>query len=232
MNRRKSQAIQSVIALTSGPGRMNDIRSEWKIVQGKRVGSVSMGISSVLASSYLLFSDEPCGTSSTWLGLSHTSFSLSLLFSSPFLCPSTPLSSPPLPLSTSLLPSLHPFIPLESIHSPPLSLPPGSLPPFLHFSLHSSLPPFIRLWLSLCLSIHPSIVPSSLLPLCASYHSRYYEHNSQQTKLPAVIGIYILLGRDPGEGKGTPLQYSCLENPWTEESGRLQSMGSLRVRHD
>ena len=35
-----------------------------------------------------------------------------------------------------------------------------------------------------------------------------------------------------GEGNGTPLQYSCLENPWAEEPGRLQSMGSLRVRHD
>ena len=34
------------------------------------------------------------------------------------------------------------------------------------------------------------------------------------------------------EGNGTPLQYSCLENPWTEEPGRLQSMGSLRVGHD
>ena len=34
------------------------------------------------------------------------------------------------------------------------------------------------------------------------------------------------------EGNGSPLQYSCLENPWTEEHGRLQSMGSLRVRHD
>ena len=34
------------------------------------------------------------------------------------------------------------------------------------------------------------------------------------------------------EGDGTPLQYSCLEIPWTEEPGRLQSMGSLRVRHD
>ena len=29
-----------------------------------------------------------------------------------------------------------------------------------------------------------------------------------------------------------PLQYSCLENPWTEEPGGLQSMGSLRVGHD
>ena len=37
---------------------------------------------------------------------------------------------------------------------------------------------------------------------------------------------------DDGEGNGTPLQYSCLENPWTEEPGRLQSMGSLRVGHD
>ena len=29
-----------------------------------------------------------------------------------------------------------------------------------------------------------------------------------------------------GEGNGTPLQYSCLEIPWMEEPGRLQSMGS------
>ena len=35
-----------------------------------------------------------------------------------------------------------------------------------------------------------------------------------------------------GEGNGIPLQYSCLENPWTEEPGRLQSMGSLRVGND
>ena len=34
-----------------------------------------------------------------------------------------------------------------------------------------------------------------------------------------------------GEGNGTPLQYCCLENPM-DESGRLQSMGSLRVRQD
>ena len=34
-----------------------------------------------------------------------------------------------------------------------------------------------------------------------------------------------------GEGDGTPLQSSCLEN-WTAEPGRLQSMGSLRVGHN
>ena len=31
-------------------------------------------------------------------------------------------------------------------------------------------------------------------------------------------------GRSPGGGKGSPLQYSCLGNPWTEEPGRLQSV--------
>jgi len=35
-----------------------------------------------------------------------------------------------------------------------------------------------------------------------------------------------------GEGNGNPLQYSCLEIPWTEEPGGLQSMGSQRVGHD
>ena len=30
-----------------------------------------------------------------------------------------------------------------------------------------------------------------------------------------------------GEGNGTPLQYSRLENPWTEEPGGLQSRGRL-----
>ena len=35
-----------------------------------------------------------------------------------------------------------------------------------------------------------------------------------------------------GEGTGDPFQYSCLENPWAEEPGRLQSMGLLRVGHD
>ena len=32
------------------------------------------------------------------------------------------------------------------------------------------------------------------------------------------------LVRSPGEGNGNPLQYSCLENSWTEEPGGLQSM--------
>ena len=30
-------------------------------------------------------------------------------------------------------------------------------------------------------------------------------------------------GRFPGEGNGSPLQYFCLVNPWTEEPGGLSS---------
>ena len=34
------------------------------------------------------------------------------------------------------------------------------------------------------------------------------------------------LGRSPGGGHGNPPHFSCLENPWTEEPGGLQSTGS------
>jgi len=40
------------------------------------------------------------------------------------------------------------------------------------------------------------------------------------------------LERSPKGGHGNPFQYSCLENLWTEEAGRLYSLGSKRVRHD
>ena len=36
------------------------------------------------------------------------------------------------------------------------------------------------------------------------------------------------LGRSSGAGNGSPLQRICLEMPWTEKPGRLQSLGSLR----
>ena len=46
------------------------------------------------------------------------------------------------------------------------------------------------------------------------------------------MGLIPGSGRSPGEGNGNPLQYSCLENLWTEEPGGLQSMGLQRVGHD
>ena len=47
-----------------------------------------------------------------------------------------------------------------------------------------------------------------------------------------VFSIIHRLVPIPGEGNGTPLQYSCLENPMDGEPGGPQSMGSLRVRQD
>ena len=46
------------------------------------------------------------------------------------------------------------------------------------------------------------------------------------------MGLIPGLGRSPGEGNENPLQYSCLENPWTEEPGGQLSMGLQRVRHN
>ena len=39
-------------------------------------------------------------------------------------------------------------------------------------------------------------------------------------------------GRSLGGQQGNPLQYSRLENPWTEESCGLESIGPQRVGHD
>ena len=67
-------------------------------------------------------------------------------------------------------------------------------------------------------------------------HSSHMDFPGSDSKASAYnagdLGSIPGSGRSPGEGNGNPLQYSCLENPWTEEPGRLQSMGSLRVRHD
>ena len=58
---------------------------------------------------------------------------------------------------------------------------------------------------------------------------------SEVKRLPAMQETrvrYLGWEDSSGEGNGNPLQYSCLEIPWTEEPGRLQSMGSQRVRYD
>ena len=39
------------------------------------------------------------------------------------------------------------------------------------------------------------------------------------------LGSIPGLRRSPQGGHGNPLQYSCLENSWTEEAGGLQSVG-------
>ena len=56
-------------------------------------------------------------------------------------------------------------------------------------------------------------------------------------KLPANsgdirdVGSIPGLGRSPGGGRGNPFQYFAWRVSWTEEPGRLQSMGLQRVGH-
>ena len=45
-------------------------------------------------------------------------------------------------------------------------------------------------------------------------------------------GLIPNSGRSLGEGNSNPFQYYCWRIPWTEEAGRLQSMGLQRVRQD
>ena len=40
------------------------------------------------------------------------------------------------------------------------------------------------------------------------------------------------LGRSPGEGNGSPLQYSCLENPMDGGGWRATVHGVARIGHD
>ena len=46
------------------------------------------------------------------------------------------------------------------------------------------------------------------------------------------LGLIPGSGRSPGGGNGSPLQILAWRIPWTEEPGRLQSMGSQKVGHD
>ena len=46
------------------------------------------------------------------------------------------------------------------------------------------------------------------------------------------MGLIPGLGRSPGEGMATHSSTLAWKIPWTEEPGGLQSMRSLRVRHD
>ena len=52
---------------------------------------------------------------------------------------------------------------------------------------------------------------------------------------PAMQETWVLipgLGRSLEEEMATPSSILAWRIPWTEEPGRLQSMGSQRVRHD
>ena len=60
-----------------------------------------------------------------------------------------------------------------------------------------------------------------------------FPHGSMVKNLPANAGDTGLIpgrGRSPGEGKATHSSILAWEIPWTEESGRLQSVGLKKSR--
>ena len=49
---------------------------------------------------------------------------------------------------------------------------------------------------------------------------------------PGDMGSVPGLGRSPGRGNDSPLQYPCWETSWTDEPSRLQSIGLQRIGHN
>ena len=50
--------------------------------------------------------------------------------------------------------------------------------------------------------------------------------------MPGDTGSILESGRFPGEGNGNPLQYTCLENPWTEEPWGRKRVGRNLVTNN
>ena len=82
-------------------------------------------------------------------------------------------------------------------------------------------------------------MPETLLSvLCISFmHIQASQVVLVIKSLPANAGDARGMGSVPGSGRsleerhGNPPHYSCLENPWTEEPGGLQTTGSQRAEH-
>ena len=76
--------------------------------------------------------------------------------------------------------------------------------------------------------------PSWLSPSPKTEHY-FVKYCANLDKLIIIIALVTLMASVEGffgDGNGTPLQDSCLENPRTEEPGGLQSMGSITVEYD
>ena len=62
--------------------------------------------------------------------------------------------------------------------------------------------------------------------------ARGRQHRITEKSHSSLNSVYHLLGRDPEKAMAPHSSTLAWKIPWTEEPGRLQSMGSLMVGHD
>ena len=75
-------------------------------------------------------------------------------------------------------------------------------------------------------------LPFSFWVLCLVWHFPGGSDGNESACNSGNPGLVTGLQRSSEEWNGHPLQYSCWEIPWTEEPGRLQSMGlQQRIGH-
>ena len=114
---------------------------------------------------------------------------------------------------------------------------PAILIPSWHGLLRCLLPRTLGLWMHAWLWAFGPAPGTQLGPCCLSsfmcvWIFRGFPHGSGSKESACNagdLGSTPGLGRSPGEGHGNPLQYSYLQNPWTEEPTGLQSVGSQNV---
>ena len=89
-----------------------------------------------------------------------------------------------------------------------------------------------------CKHQHPKEAEGDRLFLVVSFYKQTNRQNSlpgspipKHTLLHILLGKMVLL-RSPGEGNGSPLQHSCLENPMDRGVWWVPVYGVIRVGHD
>ena len=68
--------------------------------------------------------------------------------------------------------------------------------------------------------------------MCARSMNQYYSCTAILGRLCSLLLWVLGLERSPGGGQGSPLQYSCLENPMDRGAWWATVMVSQRVGHD